>query len=178
MKKFVKIGIAVVALTITAGSIWLAFATRKANHLVDQANAAVDTGNEFAKQAGAKYAEVFTESNLAGFPGNRQQVAAPSAQDVADLLGKAADQFDLAATTFDAASHEGAAKVLSDYWSLGSQQFHKFAESKRTFRAVALLISDENVSSLEAFNEKSSPLIDAAMKLNAESNELGAQAER
>jgi hypothetical protein len=177
MKYIVKIGLAIVALVILASSLWVNFATNKANKLIDQANAAVEAGNQIAEQAGAKYGELFTESNLASFPDNREQLA-PTAQNLAELLGNAAEQYESAATKFEEASHEGVKQAVAEYWSLKAQQFRKFAESKRAFRTVALLIPDEAVASLDAFNEQVDPLIDQALKLDAESKEFATQADK
>lgn len=177
MQKYVRVGLSIVALIIVACSLLVSFATRKANKIVDEANTAVTVGNQFAEQGGAKYAELFTEPNIEGFPGNREQLA-PTATSLAELMEKATVQYDLAAANFEQASQEGVKQVIADYWKLKAQGFRKFAESKKTFRSVALLVTDETISSIDALNEKLSPLIDQAVKLDEEAKELAAQADK
>ncbi len=177
MTKFVKISLGVVGLVILTCSVLVSFATRTANKLVDDGNLAAVAGNQFAEQAGTKYTELFTDANLEGFPANREQLI-PVAQSLAELMEKSAEQYDLAAESFEKASQEGVKEVLKEYWLLKVQSFRKFAESKRTFRTVALLIPDEGVTDIDVFNEQMSPLIDEALKLDTESKELAAQGEK
>lgn len=177
MQKFVKVGVSVVMLIIVACSVLVSFATRQANKFVDEANAAVTAGNQFAEQGGAKYAELFTDPNIEGFPGNREQLA-PTAASLAELMARAAEQYDLAAAKFEEASQKGVKQVVADYWKLKAQGYRKFAESKKTFRSVGLLITDESVSSIELLDEKLPPLIEQAVKLDEESKALAAQADK
>lgn len=176
MNNIVRIMFLVIGALILLGSGVLYFGTNSANQLISEANTAIDAGNAAAKQGGAEYAELFTEENLSGFPGNRGQLAA-TAKELAANMDLAATNFEIAAQKFEQAAKKNVAAIHAEYWKAKQQAFLRFAKSKRHFKAVANLIIDEKVTTIEDFNAKMSPLIDEATKVDREANDLAAKAD-
>lgn len=176
MNNIVRMILVVIGALILLGSTVLYFGTNKANKLIDEANIAIDAGNDAAKTGGEKYSQLFTEANLRDFPTNRLLLA-PTAKDLAAEMDLAATNFDLAAKKFEDAAKQNVAAIHAGYWTAKQQSFVKFAQSKRTFKAVAELVTDEKIISIDDLNAKLTPLIEQALLFDGEAKALAAKAD-
>ncbi|MBC7816579.1 MAG: hypothetical protein IAG10_06805 [Planctomycetaceae bacterium] len=165
------------AVLIAIASLYVRRETSQANKQVDEANAASQAANALAEQVGPKYKDLFSETNIQGFPGNRDQYKA-TAQETVELLVKAAAQYRLAADKLEEASQQKVKKPLAEYWGLQVQSFRKLADSKEAFGNLVRLLLDESIQDTVALNEKVSPLIDRALALNEESDKFSAEAKK
>src|SRR6187431_2834617 len=129
LAKFSRYLVAGVAVVIAVCTIWVNRGTSQANKHVDEANVASEAGDTLTSQIGPKYSELFSEANLQGFPGNRDQYKA-NATETAELLDKAAAQYRLAADKLEEAGRQPVKKPLADYWGAKVQAYRKLAESK------------------------------------------------
>lgn len=177
MLKLLRVFTVIAAIVVAAAVAWRNWGTGKANALVDEGNTAAQTGNSLSGQAGAKYAELFAEANLQGFPGNRAKLE-PAAKELTDLLTQAAEQYRLAAARFEEAAQQPADSKVVDYWKLEAQMCRKFADSKEAFGRVPAMISDPGVQNLEQLLDKIGGLTEAAGKLDKESKEIAAAANK
>jgi hypothetical protein len=176
MNNIVRIVLIVIGALILLGCGVLYLGTNNANKLIDEANIAIDAGNTAAQQGGAKYAELFTEKNLRDFPANRELLAA-TATELASDMDRAATNFDIAAKKFEQAAKQNVAATHAEYWKVKYQAFLKYAQSKRAFKSVAQLITDEKVATFDDFDAKMNPLIDEAIKADDEAKALAAKAD-
>ena len=172
--RYLVVGVGVLVLVCT---LWVNWGTTQANKQVDEANTASQAANALVPQAVAKYRELFSEANLQGYPGNRDQYKA-NAQEAVDLFAKSAEQYRLAANKLEEASKQSVKKPLSDYWTLKVQSFRKLADSKEAFGKLVHLLLDESIPDIDALNEKLGPLVDQATQLSDESDKLDAEAQK
>lgn len=177
MVNIVRYIVAGIVLIVTLCSLWSNWGTTQANKQVDEANAASQAANVLVSEFVPKYKELFTEANLQGFPGNREQLK-PIVIEGRETLTKAAEQFRLAATKLEEAATRPVAKPLSEYWGLKVKAYRKLAESKEKFIKVVELFLDESNTTLDVLDGKLGPLIEEATKLNTESDAFDAEAKK
>ncbi len=175
--KIVRIVVAAVAVVVIVSGLIVSWGTGKANKLIEDGNTAVEAANKFTLEASPKYDELFSETNLQGFPGNREQMKA-SAQEVADLFGKSAEQFRVAATKFEEATKQAVDSKVAEYWTAKVQAFQKMAEAKDAVRKIALILTDDTVENIEQFTERATPLSKNAQQLNSEAEQFTATADK
>lgn len=177
LTRVAQIVVSVIALLIFVVSIWTNWNTSKANSHVDEANAASTSANALVTEILPKYKELYSEANLNGFPGNRDQFKA-DAQMVSESFAKAADQYRLAASKLDEASQQAVDKPLKDSWGFRSQAYRKLADSKAAFGQLTGLLLDESIADIDALNAKIDPIVDQATKASDEFHKLEAEANK
>lgn len=177
MVNIVRYIVAGIVVIVTLCSMWSNWGTTQANKQVEEANVASQAANALLGDVVSKYKELFTEANMQGFPGNREQLK-PIAQQGKEGLTKAAEQFRLAATKLEEAASRPVSKLLSEYWALKVKAYRKLAESKDVYAKVVELVLDESITTVEILDEKMGPLIEQASKLNTESDAFDAEAKK
>ena len=177
MANIVRYIVAGILVIITLGSLLTSWGTTQANKQVEEANTASQAANAMVVEFGSKYKELFTEANMQGFPGNREQLK-PIALEGKEKLTKAAEQFRLAATKLEEAAGQPVSKTLSEYWGLKVKAYRKLAESKDKFVQVVDLFMDESVTTLDILDGKLQTLITEATKLNTESDAFDTEAKK
>lgn len=175
--KIVRYGLGIVVVVILVATLINQWGTKKANALVEAGDAAIKSANTLTEDGGGKFRALVAEANLNGFPGNRSQLE-PMAREAADLLGKAAEQYRLAASKYEEASHQPVDKVVINYWLLKVKASQKLAESKEAFRQAALLFLDRSIEQKDALVEKLLAASKNAQDLKAEYEQLSAEADK
>jgi len=152
-----------------------ACATRQANKLIDEGNAAVKEAEKFATDADAKINEI--AAGLAEFPENRDQLKTP-AQAALDNLDKGIAKLREAASKFDEGSKTNLDAPLKEYLSLKSQEFAKHAEHLETLKGIPNAITDTSVTDREVLNTKFAEIKERVEKLEQEWTDLSQRADK
>jgi hypothetical protein len=118
--------------------------TNKANHLKDEANAASAAADKLVEDAKPKFTALFSESTLAGYPGNRAENEA-AAKETAELYARAVEQYRLGAAKFDEASKQKIDEDIAAYFAVWSQVLTKSAERRATAREFSLAFLDKEL---------------------------------
>ncbi|HWA96946.1 MAG TPA: hypothetical protein VG713_00570 [Pirellulales bacterium] len=171
----ILLGVVILIVSVAAGYRW--WEERQANALVDDGNAAIEAGNDFAAKAGKAFEELFSESNLEGFPGNRDALR-DRVNELAGELAKSAEQFRLAVTKFEEAESHNTDEKIKEYWGLKASAVTKLAESKEAYRNAVLTYLDAGLTDREALIAKINAAMDAASKLGKEYDDMNEQADK
>ena len=177
MPKIARYLLSTIAIVVLAAGWWSSSTISTANKSIDEANAAIQAGNELALVAGPKIGDLLSEENLREFPGNRSKLL-PIAQEVDALLMKCADQFQIASDKFKAASQSKVKQEIIDYWSLKEKQFLAFARSKQSYAKMALLIADETISEADQLNTRIIEIGEESRKHGVESEDFNTKSEK
>ncbi len=176
--KFVRIAMGIVVLLIAIGTVVQQMGTNKANTKVDEANASIAKADEHVNTAAKKYDELFSEENIAAFPGNREQFK-KLAEEIADHAKQGAKHFSDAAAKFAEAGKDGVGKdAVTEYWKLKGQVNQKFSEGILALADGAGLFLDESIVDAAALKEKVIACTERLTKGMDEGKALNADAEK
>lgn len=173
-----KIGRAliVVALLVSSGAGLIKwFGARQANKFVDEGNALIDEGNNCSNEGVAAYKLIFTEENIKGFPGNREQLE-PHVKKTEEMLNKSAAKFREAISKFESAGKEAVNGYVVDYWKVKSDELGKLAETKEALRDVALLIRDKKIENIDQLNTELVKATDRVKQASSSADALSKKA--
>ncbi|HEX8889142.1 MAG TPA: hypothetical protein VF779_08190 [Pyrinomonadaceae bacterium] len=150
-------------------------ATRQANKLIGEGNAAVKDAEKFATDADAKMTEIGNQ--LADFPQNRDQLK-PAAQSAIENLDKGIAKLREAAAKFDEGSKTDIDAKLKEYLSLKSQEFGKHAEHLEAVKGLPTAVMDTSINDGEALRAKFAEIKEHVDKLEQEWTDLAAKADK
>ena len=150
-------------------------ATRQANKLIEEGNAAVEEGKKLYEQASAKESEM--AQSLEGFPENRDQLKS-KARELIDLLDKGIAKLQVGAAKFDEASKTNIDAKLKEYLSLKSQEFAKHAEHLEVEKEIPQAVMDTSITDMEGLKAKSTSAQERLEKLQQEWIDLASKAEK
>lgn len=176
--KIVKIALGIIVLLIVIGTVVKQMGTAKANAKVDEANAASTKADEHLQAAAKKYDELFSEANIAAFPGNREQLK-KLAEEIVDHAKQGAKHFSDASSKFVEASKEQVGEdVVIEYWKLKGQTNQKLAEGTQALADGAALFLDATIADAAALQEKAMDCTNRLTKGMEEGKKLSADAEK
>lgn len=165
-----------IVMLIVAGLIFLGqWNIKKANRLIDEANKAVDEANKKTAEAAEKQKQLLSESNMAGFPGNRDQLK-DVARQTADAFEQSAERYRTAAARFEEAATQPVDGVVVEYWTLKSKSTRKLADAKDDYQKMALLFLDPRHDTADKLTAELESLLKTATQHNEESDDFEAQA--
>jgi hypothetical protein len=173
--KVARILIAIVAVVVGASVLWKNLQTSKANKGVHEAQAAMAAGNESLKNVLDDIKPLVDDENIRAFPNNRGMFM-PKAKDLSELLGKASEQYRVAADKFQKASDEIADPVLKEYWMLSKDSIEKMADSKDEFRKIATAWMDESLKEWDSLNFRIREALNKGDALDDEAKAIAAKA--
>lgn len=153
----------------------LSCATRQANKLIEEGNAAVEEGKKLYEQADTKETEL--AQSLDGFPGNRDQLKG-KAQEIIDLLDKAIAKLREGAAKFDEGSKTNIDAKLKEYLSLKSQEFSKHAEHLEIEKEIPTAVMDTSITDTDGLRAKFTSVQERLEKLQQEWVNLATKAEK
>ena len=173
--KILKIFTGVAVVIVSAALLWSNIQEAKANKLVREAQVAIAAGNEHLKVLTDKLKPLLNEENVRAFPSNRGDMM-PKAKVVSESMEKAAEQFRIAADKYKEASDDIVDPSVKECWSLTKDSLSKLADAKDEYRKIATAWQDETLKEWDGLNFRIREALDAAKKLNAESDEFEAKA--
>jgi len=150
-------------------------ATRQANKLIEEGNAAVKDAQKYATDADAKVTEII--SGLNDFPQNRDQLK-PSAQAAIENLDKGIAKLREAAAKFDEGSKTNLDAPLKEYLSLKSQEFSKHAEHLDALKGIPNAVMDTSVEDADTLRAKVEQIKERVDKLEQEWTDLATKANK
>jgi uncharacterized phage infection (PIP) family protein YhgE len=150
-------------------------ATRQANKLIKDGNAAVEEGKKLYEQANTKETEM--AQSLDGFPENRDQLKG-KAQEITDLLDKAIAKLREGAAKFDEGSKTDIDAKLKEYLSLKSQEFSKHAEHLEVEKEIPKAVMDTSITDMDSLRAKFTSAQERLEKLQQEWIDLASKAEK
>jgi hypothetical protein len=166
-----------IAVLIAVASVINSWGTSRANRLVEEGNAASESADALVVQHGPEFQKLFSDSNLEGYPTNREKYQ-DSARATAESFETAAGLYRVAADKLEEASRQPVAKSNAAYFVAKAQAFRKLADSKVAFGTATKLLLDETIPDVGALTLKVEPLITQAEALNAETDKFNAEAQR
>jgi hypothetical protein len=145
--------------------------TGKANKLVGEGNAAIQTANQAGQEAGTKYTALFSQANLKGFPANRDRLK-DDAKQVSDLLDKSSAGFREAAEKFEEAAKLKVDDKFKEYLSVKAQAYRKHAEKNEAAKDSLKAVSDESVEDTSDLAKRINDAGERVTKLLKEAKDL------
>lgn len=118
------------------------------NQVIQEIETAVDAANKSGLEASPMFQKLLNDVDSQGLVAVRQQQK-EVAQKVADLFGKSAEQFRLAAKkSEDAVSKESRAK-FQQFLTAKAQAYEFYAQSRAINQEIARMVTDESITKVE-----------------------------
>jgi hypothetical protein len=174
--KLMRAFLSVVICISIAASIYVYFATTKANKVAEEASPLIVEGNAAVTDMGTANDEMFGEEPLKAFPQDRAKFESSAAKVIA-CLTKAAEKYRAAAAKYDEGATASGTNSLKTYLATRAKAFNKLAESKEAFRQIAAAFLDPSVTSASQFKEKRDTFTAQGIPLNKEFEDLIAAAD-